>query len=56
MKSRFSSFLIVDSNAKQKCKNWLVVWCGVAVMIQHQGGDSSMVSKDDWERVEKISI
>ena len=33
---------------QSKMQNWLVVWCSVAVMIQHQGSEISPVSKNDW--------
>ena len=32
-------------------QNWLVVMCGVAAMVQHQGSETSLVSKDDWAEV-----
>ena len=40
---------------QSKMQNWLVVRCGAAVMLHHQGSEISLVSKDDLMDLKKYS-
>ena len=39
---------------QSKMQNWLVIRCGLVVMIWHQGSGTSLVSMEDWAELKNF--